>query len=328
MNQTEKVFLPDEFVTITPGEPIPLFPLKPIFKGGKKIDIAAIARNIRLPHFKPAIKLGSHADDAPAAGHIIGLEVRDGHLWGLTEWTEKGLKAVQDGDYKYNSPEVLWEGGFENPDTGEVLDGPLIVGDALLHMPHLGESAALYSVDTHNGGVTSMAENETVTVPVSWLDRLFGREPEPEPEPTPTPEPVGVEPDKFDALKKERDDMAAKLQAMEAEQKRGERVAQFAAELKETVLDDDAEVHELLADMGDQAAAQAILTKFKALSSQIVESNLTNDIGNSGGGPATDPDTAFDVAIQEKVGEGMTYQDAAALVARENPELYKAWGGK
>lgn len=328
MSDTEHVFLPDEFVTITPGEPIPLFPLKRIYKGGKIIDIAAIASKIRLPHFKPAIKLGSHRDDAPAAGHITGLEVRDGHLWGLTEWTEKGLQAVNDGDYKYHSPEVIWDGGMENPDTGELIEGPLIVGDALLHMPHLGESAALYSVDL-DGGKRNMAD-ETVTLPVSWLDRLFNRQPEEPQEPITPPEPAGVEPDKFEALQKERDDMAAKLQAMEAEQKRGERVAQFAAEFKGTVLDDDAEIHELLADMGDQAAAQAILTKFKALSSQIVESNLTTDIGKSGGEPVTnDPDTAFDAAIKDRMNKDkVSYNEAVALVVRDNPELYKAWGGK
>ena len=81
---------------------------------------------------------------------------------------------------------------FTDPDTGDVIEGPLIVGTALLHTPHMGHNAALYSVDPiDNGGVTM---SESVTVPVTWLDRIFGSKAKPRPSSTRLRKPWGNEP--------------------------------------------------------------------------------------------------------------------------------------
>jgi hypothetical protein len=328
----EQLYLPEHYVTVTPGEPIRLLPLGKLVKGGQIREITReLLAKFKLPHFRPAIKLGSHDDETPAGGHITGLEVRDDGLYADVEYTEKGTAAIEEGDYRYHSPEVVWEGGFEDPDTGELIEGPLIVGDALLHTPHLGESAALYSVEDpilHDGGVTM---TDTVTVPVSWLDKFLGRNSEPQPEPEPQPPDVtGVEPDQLEALETERDDLAAKLATMEAQANRAGRVAHFAAELKETVLDEDEEVHELLAELDDEATAEALLVKFKALSGQVVASNLTGDIGNAGEPEGTDPDEALNAAILAKVKEdGIDYNAALGLVRDEQPDLFSHLkGGK
>ena len=322
---TEQVYLIDDYVTVRPGEPFRLFPIGRLVKDGniKELTKELLSR-FKLPHFKPPIKLGGHEDETPAGGHIAGLEVRDDGLWALPEYTDKGNKAVEEGDYKYQSPEVIWEGGFEDPDTGELIEGPLIVGAALLHMPHMGANAALYSVDPISNGGADMSES--VTVPVTWLERLFGSKDEPPPEPIQEPNPVevpGVEPEKFDALEKERDDLQAKLQTMETEAQYGERIAHFAAEFKDTVLDDNTELHELIAGIRDEATAEALLVQFKALSGQIVESNLTADIGSGGERDDLPPAEALNTAVLAKMEEAkVDYNVAMNLIRDEQPDLF------
>jgi hypothetical protein len=183
--------LPQLFVTTTPGEPFRLLRFGPLFKGGKLRELTAeLLAKFKLPQ--------SHADTTPAGGHITGLEVRDDGLYAKTEWTPLGLTAIEEGHYRYQSPEVIWEeGGLENPDTGQTIRGPLIVGAALLPNPHLGESAALYGIEPHYDGGDSMTE--TLTPPDSFWDRLlaqaFRSDPEPEQEPDPAPI-AGIEPEK------------------------------------------------------------------------------------------------------------------------------------
>ena len=166
--------------------------------------------------------------------------------------------------------------------------------------------------------------SETVTVPVNWLDRLFGSKDQPEPDKTPEPTPAkvdGVEPEKFEALEKERDKFQARIAEMEAEKQQVQRVTYFAAEFKGTVLDESAELHELLADIRDEPTAEALLVQFKALSGQIVESNLTKDIG-SAGEEDVEPGEALNEAVLAKMEEAkVDYNAAMQMVLTETPDL-------
>lgn len=148
-SDNNSMFVMDNYVQVQPGQPYRLFPFGKIIKGGfTHVITPDYAKKFKLPHFKPAIKLGSHEDTTPAGGSISKLEVREDGLYAYPDLTEKGSKALAEGDYKYHSPEVLWDDGvIENPQTGELMSGPFIVGDALLHTPHLGEDAALYSAE-------------------------------------------------------------------------------------------------------------------------------------------------------------------------------------
>jgi len=150
----------DDYVTLKGGKPFRLLPFGTIYKNGiKRVITPEIAKTFKIPHFKPAIKLGAHEETTPAGGSVIGLEVLENvikpGLYAIPEYTDKGQKAVDEGDYRYQSPEVMWEGGYEDPRTGEITAGPMIVGVALLHNPHLGEEAALFQSE-----VTTMTENE------------------------------------------------------------------------------------------------------------------------------------------------------------------------
>src|SRR5574342_495432 len=94
----ETTLLIDDYVATRPGQPYRLFPFGKIVKNGKTREITPeFASQFKLPHFKPAIKLGSHEDTTPAGGHIIGLEVRDDGLYDVPELNEKGEQALADG---------------------------------------------------------------------------------------------------------------------------------------------------------------------------------------------------------------------------------------
>src|SRR3989304_5438019 len=157
-----------DYVTLTPGDPIRLFPFGKVIKNGKEHLITPeTAARFRLPHFHPPVKLGSHKDEAPAGAYIKRLEVRSDGLYAHVEMTDKGAQALAQGDYRYHSPEVVWEGGFEDPTTGDTIEGPFIVGDALLHPPHLGQAAALFTAENHT---KEKVMTETVQIPASLLE--------------------------------------------------------------------------------------------------------------------------------------------------------------
>lgn len=327
---TDNLYLLDQFVKTEPGEPFRLFPFGTISKGGKKRLINAdFARRVRLPHFKPPIKLGSHRDEVPAGGHIVALEVREDGLYAIPEYNEQGQKALANGAYRYHSPEIIWEGGLENPTTGDLITGPLIVGTALLHTPHLGEAAALYHITQGEVNMEHQGEMVSLSALQQIADFLgFRKQPETTPDPTPAEPPqVDEYAAKFEAAQAEVEKLTAEMQRMQAEQQRGERVAHFAAELHDAAtLGEDAELHGLLADMEQEVAAE-IVRRFKAVAEQAKVSNLTTDVGSSGTDDEGDPVAAYNAAIVEKTKAGMDFGAAAVAVAQERPDLYRAYAG-
>ena len=331
-----------EFVTVAAGEPFRLLPFGVLVKNGRRRTVTPeLAARFQLPHFRPPIKLGSHADATPAGGHIVALEVRDDGLYAVPEYNDEGAAAMARGAYRYHSPEIVWDGGLENPLTGAMQTGPLIVGDALLHTPHLGEAAALYAAEI-NQGVDPMT-TENVTMPASLLDRLLsallGRQPDPAapepktPPPAPAPEPVAlsaaVTVERLTALQAERDDLAAQIATMEAAQAQAARVDHFATELAGTSLAGDAELPSLLAALPDAPAAE-LTRRFKALAEQSRVAALTANVGHEGQAATGDPTAQLDAAIRAKMtAENVDYNAALVRVTAENPALITAvYGGK
>ena len=68
-------------------------------------------------------------EEAPAAGWITGLEVRNGALWGKVDWTERGKNQVEAREYRYLSPEFIYG------KTGLVIKK--LVSAALTNQPNL-----------------------------------------------------------------------------------------------------------------------------------------------------------------------------------------------
>lgn len=349
----ERHFALTELVAVQPGEPYRLLPFGNLVKNGKKRVITPeLARQFKLPHFKPPIKRGSHKDEAPAGGHIIGLEVRSDGLYAIPELNERGAQSVRDGEYRYHSPEIIWEDGYlENPETGEEIQGPLIVGDALLHTPHLGEAAALYTIEPlgANKGA-DMSDLVQETVPVSFVEKLLERfdkmlkpaNPEPAQEPAaPTPAPAVVmtakpqhdpQIDQYKAQVEElkakaakADEYAAELQRMKAETERNGRVAHFATELKGTSLAGDTDLPAVLADL-PEAAAAVLVTKFKALAEQARVSNLTADLGKADNPTIGNRGAEINDLVTAKMAEAkVDYNVALDMVRRERPDVFAAY---
>lgn len=356
LERMTSTYLIDDFVSVTPGEPYRLFPFGTVIKNGIPHHITPdYARRFQIPHFKPAIKLGSHDETTPAGGHIVRLEVMADGLYAVPEFTDKGARAIREGDYRYHSPEVIWDGGgIENPETGEIIAGPLIVGDALLHTPHLGEAAALYSVEkTHQGGnVSNQPEAGMVAVPSGLLDRLLARlfgdlenvkpatlkpaeEPAGEPPEKPAPAPVAVtDTDEFKSIVRERDDLAAKIAEIEAERRRRESLAAITAQLQDKEkfgsayidLKSANEAAEMLAGMTDDQRAW-VMRNFSAYIAQIAESALTAEAGSAASVEIeTDPARAFVAAVEAKMrADKIGYVAAYEAVKVEQADLFKAY---
>ena len=312
----ETTYLLDNYVATKTGEPYRLFAFGRIVKNGKVREITPeYAAQFKLPHFKPAIKLGSHEETTPAGGHIIGLEVRADGLYAVPEWNEKGDSSMRDGAYRYHSPEVLWDGGaIEDPKTGAMISGPLVLGDALLHAPHLGEDAKFYTVEIQ--GEKTMEEN-TVSVPKSFWDSyvapLLGKKPE--------IQVVEKLPEDYESTKQERDEYKAKLNEQAETLARNSRIEKFTSELTETKADPS--LAELLADLPEEKS-EAVLKQFKALSAQIDESKITAEVGKEGGEAPADPKAAFNAAVLAIVNEKkINYNAAFEQVKVAQADLFK-----
>jgi hypothetical protein len=313
----ETIFTVDNFLTVAPGEPFRLLPFGRIVKGGKTRNFTPeMAAKFQLPHFKPAIKLGSHDDTTPAGGHIVGLEVRNDGLYAIPELNEQGMAAFARGDFRYHSPEIAWEGGLENPTTGAISNTPLIIGTALLHTPHLGEQTALYSIEPYGGNHMDM-----VQVPTSIWDKILARVFPPEPAaPPPTPENYTAELSQKTA---EIDKLSAQVATMQAQMAHQAKVAKFAAEFSNTSLAGDVELHSLLAGLPDEQAAP-LVTKFKGVSEQVRVSNLTSSPGATGGTTGGDPIKNIEALTAQRMKEKKIDYNAAILeIARENPDAFK-----
>lgn len=317
---------PELFVTLGAGQPFRLFPFGAVWKNGKKREITPeYAARFRLPHFKPPIKLGSHDETTPAGGYIVGLSVGPDGLYAVPEMNEQGTAALQRGDYRYQSPEVIWDEGYlEDPQTGEAIYGPLIVGDALLHTPHLGEAAALFTIETESKEVNTM-EEETVTMSKleqMWeklLSRFTVTQSESEPEALQAETPA-VD---YTAVVAERDEYKAQVEQMQADQARRERLAHFGAELGKTKAAADGA--EMLASMTDEQAGW-VLQQFRALSAQVDEGALVGEIGSAGAAIPDDPRMALDQAVQAYAAEHKTsYPDALLAVIKANPDLAQVY---
>lgn len=322
----------DNYVLTSQGEAIRLLPFGPLFKNGKKRDITPeLAAKFRLPHFKPPIKLGSHEEVTPAGGFIVGLEVRGDGLYAITEWTDRGAQANNEGHYRYQSPEIIWsEMGFEDPVTGDTIKGPLIVGTALLHTPHLGELAALYTAELEDFSMT-----DTVNVPVTFFDKVMdfftAKSKGEEPGETPAaPAEDNAQVEKFAALQQERDNLAAKIAKLEAERDAEQRRAQLVSELQSdkygAIFEGDAatEATDVLSAMGDTERAW-VLQKFAALAAQVNTGALFSEKGSEGDGTPADPFAALSLAIEKTMEEKkVDYSAALSIVSQERPELVEA----
>lgn len=332
----ESMFTITDYVNVSPGEAFRLLPFGKLVKDGEEREITPeMAGRFKLPHFLPPIKIGSHRDETPAGGHIKRLEVREDGLYAIPEFTDKGQKSVSEGDFRYHSPEIIWEGGLEDPETGEMIQGPLIVGDALLHTPHLGQSAALYSITETDKERNHMSD--TVQVPANLWEKFMANlfpSPEDEVVPEEKPEPE-VDVSQFESALSERDEYKAKLEKLEAEREREERMSALSSEFDTDEfgaayqdIGEDEEANEILLGMEDEQR-DWVLSKFKAMSAQIDESALVEERGTGGSGhEITDVEELNSFISNQAKEKGISYKEAMRTVRQEMPEVIEQVYGK
>ena len=335
---TDKFWMIDRFVTVTPGDPFRLFPFGTIYKGGEKHEITPeFAKTIRLPHFKAPLKLGSHDDETPAGGFIVGLEVKDDGLYAIPEWNEAGKKALEDGAYRYHSPEVIWNGALEDPKTGNMMYGPMIIGGALLHTPHLGEATAFYSSEITKTKELDMSE-ETVQVPKGLWDSLLNLfKPKQDEAPVEPPTPEGVKPEEFKAVTTERDDYKAQLETMKAEQIARQLRSDLSVQLQNKEKFGMVYVELKAADeaammMSGMTPEQRewCMRNFSAFIAQIDESKLTGEQGKEHAEPiGEDPKAELNAIVTKySTDNKVDYNSALEKVKITHADLFKAAYGK
>lgn len=344
MTEIKPTLFTDHFVTTQPGEPYRLLPFGKIGRPGLEKTITPdFARQFKLPHFKPPIKLGSHNDETPAGGHILRLEVREDGLYAIPEMNESGTSSMVRGDFRYHSPEIIWEDEGIFDAQGEFIPGPLILGDALLHTPHLGEAAALYGLQMYKIESTNHKEVilEEKKQDTGLIERILGGKLEAEvTELRAVKETLSETVTELTAAKSdleaqvtqlatELEQATAKLEAIEAEQVQADKEAALREKLGEIELDEDTVTFLTGLEPEQQ---DKLIVKFKALNEQAKVGDIENEIGSEGGG-IDDPVTAFDIAVKRKAEESqVSYIEAIAIVSNEKPDLAKAYneilGGK
>lgn len=321
--QKEQLFIEnDNFASLTAGNPIRLFPFGKLTRRGRVIEFTKeLAAKMRLPNYKPAIKLGSHEDATPAGGFIDSLVVGEDGLYAVPAFTEKGAKAMSDGDYRYHSPEVIWEGTLEDVTQGDI-EAPLITGLALLHDPALGSAAALYQVqESTQEHKMELAEQvnqiqaEQKTLIEKFTEFFSAKTQEAE------------QAEEYAAVKKERDEMAAKVAKIEAEQKAEELRAEirgkhatdeFGAAFKG--MGEDAAAVEMLAGMTPEQR-EWVEQKFAALSKQVEESGLTKELGKEG--EADEPKSLHEQISAYAAEKKVSYIEALDALRKEKPEAFQ-----
>src|SRR3990167_3916886 len=319
-------YLVENLVSTKTGDPYLWLPYATFTKGDVQHMVTPeLAAKFKMPHFKPPIKLGNHDETTPAGGHIVRHELRADGIWVYPELVPNGEKAVADGAYRYHSPEIIWEDGYmQDPTSGELIPGPFIMGDALLHTPHLGELTSFYSIERTKNMPDNITEIPTPMFDAfqAWLKKTISPESE-----SPEVTQLKAQASTAEKYKAELDTMKAQaekqtlLSALVIElQKPDEYKTEFSdAKVAMTAAEHFSAMPEPTRDWTKQ--------QLRALIAQVDETELLKKFGkgerNAGGGTATEKFhvEVMRVATEKKV----PYQDAVALAAKEKPDLYQAY---
>jgi len=138
------------------GKPFRVMPLGTFKRGDRtltitKDDLAQMAANFEggRPRWKVPVYFGhptAEQPDPPKAGNVASVEVRDDGLYAVPEYTDKGKASVEDGEYQFVSPGVLWDknGSAYVDEQGRQFDN-VIEHVALTNRPFFGKHVALFS---------------------------------------------------------------------------------------------------------------------------------------------------------------------------------------
>jgi phage I-like protein len=306
----------------------------------------------------------AHKEDSTkgqkAAGWVIQAEVRDTGVWGLIEWTPVARKELDDGEWRYFSPEFQDE--WLDPRT-QTIHRDVLFGGALTNRPflkgilpiNLSEVIAqregapegsirfvlesLRNPQQHDEGTTEEVEMEEF---LKGLASLLGYEIKADDEAS---QQKALSDIKTLSERKVEDERARKFAEdypeeakalAEGQKKFAEaEAANKLSEWKhnaETKTGLPAKLHEGVLAFRTAIANSDLAASFDELMAEIVktgpvdfsEKGSSRSTSSEGDEPTTFED-AIDAFLASEAGKGKSYAEATSLVAADKPELHSAW---
>lgn len=162
------------------GEPFRVFPLGVFKRGGRTIDLTEQRLremesnyNAKRPRWEIPIYFGHPTEtnpDPPKGGNVKRVEFRPGDgLYAYPEYTDEAKRKVENGEYQYISPGVLWSlgGSVYSDENGEEHDN-VIDHIALTNRPFFGRRTAIFSSEE-----SLIKEADTFSQFREWISDLF-----------------------------------------------------------------------------------------------------------------------------------------------------------
>ncbi len=110
-------------------------------------------------------------DQAPAAGWLKEMELRNGEIWGLVEWTAKAIEQIKNREYRYISPVFVYE--------KESLRIIRITSAGLTNQPNLHLAALNKENNKHQDRKEKFMELAQLLAAGTSVNRDYRRSPEP-----------------------------------------------------------------------------------------------------------------------------------------------------
>jgi len=361
----------DPFAKFESGKPIRIIPEGKWYRGERTLDLTEqilqqIETNFNegLPRYRVGINL-NHEDDKGKVGDIRKIVYMPDGPGGAGiyatdyEFTEKGLKAIEEDGYDGVSAEMVWsinQGSmFQDPETGNEFDN-VLVGVALTPHPFFGhEHVALYSnkpeVDMEESfynklinGIKELFKQQEVHIETledvpEILDQevIMAEELE-----LTVEQPETIDPDKFvsrdeyEKLASEAKDAKERFEKLEYEMstdklaRQLERLGLEAESFKAISFEKEEYVEKMtIAEDTAPELADWFRSKLSMLDIGMHEAGLMKEIGSS---REAEVQTLHDVAVsivkEDFDGDMSHYAEALAEAGKKRPELTKEYKGK
>jgi len=360
----------DPFAKFEPGAPIRLMPQGKWYRGERTLDLTPqvlqeIESNFEqgLPRYRVGINL-NHEDDKGKVGDIRKIAYMPDGPNGAGiyatdyEFTEKGLKAIEEDGYDGVSAEMVWSinsgARFQDPETGSEFDN-VLVGVALTPHPFFGhEHVALYSnkPEVHmedsfydrliNGIKELLTKKEVLTEEIMSEPEVIEDIQEvimTEVLTVETPEAIDPEKfvsrDEYEKLATEANDAKERFEKLEAElnteklARQQERLELEVDSFKALAFEKEEYVERMTkVEATDPELADWLRSKWGTIDEAMHESGLMEEIGSSREAETESLDSVATRIVNEKFGGDFNhYSDALSEVARTRPELAKVYRG-
>jgi len=138
------------------GEPVRILPIstdgEAFWRWGRELEITPEIAAALVANFEKRASVGAHQTNLPLniehvdtqgkIGIYESVVLQEDGVYATFDLTEKGRKLLEDGDFDYLSPEIIFD--MVDTHTGEDV-GPYFVGCAVTNYPFFGDATAMFS---------------------------------------------------------------------------------------------------------------------------------------------------------------------------------------